>query len=192
MHEILNSFKWKHIPKFQQELINFEKPQNLGFKTWNAWRMRDKKLTKWRKTWRILKKPWGSKLEWDEVVWERKERAIEREIERNEGWIAQGSINRPSVNLDRWRCREVSRHLSRKVSRNWSSIDSGIKEVSKNKPSDIRTEARLIHQLSRSYLGGRNFLDCSTRWREAVKIAIRKSVRSSTDSKVSRRCQVSF
>ena len=120
------------------------------------------------------------------------ERAIEREIKRNEGWIAWRSLNRPSVNLDRWRCREVSRHLSRKVSRNWSSIDSGIKVVSRNKPSDIRTEARLIHQLSRSYLGGRNFLDCSTRWREAVKIAIRKSVRSSTDSKVSRRCRVSF
>ena len=29
MHEILNSFKWKPIPKFQQQLINFEKPQNF-------------------------------------------------------------------------------------------------------------------------------------------------------------------
>ena len=154
--------------------------------------MKDKKINKWRKSWKGLKKPWGSRLEGDEVVWERKERAIEIEIERSEGPIARGSINKPLVNLDRWRCREVSRHLSRKVSRNWSSIDSGIKEVSRNKPSDIRTEARLIHQLSRSYLGGRNFLDCSTRWREAVEIAIRKSVRSSTDSKVSRRCRVSF
>ena len=27
MHEILNSFKQKLIPKFQQTLINFEKPQ---------------------------------------------------------------------------------------------------------------------------------------------------------------------
>ena len=36
MYEILNSFKQKPIPKFQQKLINFEKPQNLGFKTWNA------------------------------------------------------------------------------------------------------------------------------------------------------------
>ena len=47
MHEVLSSFKWKYIPKFQQ-LINFEKPQiffqkpqNLGFNTWNAWKMRD-------------------------------------------------------------------------------------------------------------------------------------------------------
>ena len=30
MHEILNSFKWKPILKFQQKLINFEKPQNLS------------------------------------------------------------------------------------------------------------------------------------------------------------------
>ena len=28
-------------------------------------------------------------------------RAIEREIERNEGQIAQGNLNRPSINLDR-------------------------------------------------------------------------------------------
>ena len=30
MHEILNSFKQKPIPKFQQSLINFEKPQNFS------------------------------------------------------------------------------------------------------------------------------------------------------------------
>ena len=29
MHEILNPFKQKPIPKFQQSLINFEKPQNF-------------------------------------------------------------------------------------------------------------------------------------------------------------------
>ena len=40
-------------------------------------------------------------MESDEVVWERNERAIEREIERNEGWTARGSINRPLVNLNR-------------------------------------------------------------------------------------------
>ena len=37
MHEILNSFKQQPIPKFQQKLNNFQKPQILGFKTWNAW-----------------------------------------------------------------------------------------------------------------------------------------------------------
>ena len=31
----------------------------------------------------------------------RNEKAIKREIERNEGQIARGSINRPLVNLDR-------------------------------------------------------------------------------------------
>ena len=30
MHEILNSFKQKLIPKFQQSLNNFEKPQNFS------------------------------------------------------------------------------------------------------------------------------------------------------------------
>ena len=30
MHEILNLFKKKSIPKFQQSLINFEKPQNFS------------------------------------------------------------------------------------------------------------------------------------------------------------------
>ena len=30
MHEILNSSKQKPIPKFQQKLINFEKPQNFS------------------------------------------------------------------------------------------------------------------------------------------------------------------
>ena len=47
--------------------------------------------------------------------------------------------------------------------------------------------SRLIHQVSRSYRGDRSFLDRSTKCREAVEIAIRKSLRSSTDSKVSRR-----
>ena len=146
----------------------FQKPQNLGFKTWNAWRMRDKKLTKWRKSWKSLKKPWGTRLELDEIVWERKERAIEREIERNECRIARWSLHRPSINLNRWRYREVSRHLSRKVLRNWSSTDTGIEVVSRNKPSDSKTKARSIHQLLRSYWGGRNFLNQSTRCREAV------------------------
>ena len=121
-----------------------------------------------------------------------KERAIEREIKQNEGRIARGSLNRPSVNLDRWRCQEVSRHLSRKVLRNWSSTDTGIEEVSRNNPSNARTEDRFIHQLSRSYRGGRSFLNLSTRYREVVKIAIWKSWRSSTDSKVSRGCRASF
>ena len=41
------------------------------------------------------------RLEGDEKVWERKQRSIKREIERNEGRITRGSINRPSINLNR-------------------------------------------------------------------------------------------
>ena len=35
------------------------------------------------------------------VFGKEKERVIEREIEQNEGQIARGSLNRPSVNLDK-------------------------------------------------------------------------------------------
>ena len=30
MYEVLNTVKWKPIPKFQWKLINFEKPQNFS------------------------------------------------------------------------------------------------------------------------------------------------------------------
>ena len=118
-----------------------------------------------------------------------KERTIEREIEQNDGQIAQGSLNRPSINIEKWRCWEVSRQLSRKVSRKWFSIDTGIEEVSRNNPSDVRTIAWSIHQLSRSYRGSKSFLNLSTKYRKAVEIAIWKSLRSLIHSKVSRRCQ---
>ena len=108
MHEILNSFKWKPIPKFQQ-LINFKKPQNLRFKTWNAWIMRDKKLSKWGKTWKSLRKPWGLNLEWDESVWERKWESY-RERDRRK-WAVDRTrrLYKPPVNLDRCRYRDSYR-----------------------------------------------------------------------------------
>ena len=59
---------------------------------------------------------------------------------------------------------------SRQVSRNWSSTV----EVSSNRESDSRTEARSIHQVLRSYQGGRSFLDCSTRYGGGVEITLRK------------------
>ena len=120
------------------------------------------------------------------------ERAIERKIERNEGQIARGSLNRPLVNLNRWMCREVSRHLSRKVSRNWSSTYTGIAEVSWNKPSDARTEARSIHQLLRSYRGSRNFLDWSTSYQGSVEIAIRKSLEAQQIAKCQGGVELAF
>ena len=90
-----------------------------------------------------------------------------------------------AVNFDKCRCRKVSRHLSRKVLRKWLSTA----EVSRNNSSEPRTEAWSIHQVSRSYRGCRPILDQSTRYWEAVGITIRKSWRSSTNSKVSRRYQ---
>ena len=140
---------------------------------------------KHEKAWRNLEE---QLLEWDKRVWERNQRSIER----NEGRIARGCLNRPAVNLNKWRCREVSRHLSRKVSRKWSSTDVGIEEVSRNKSSDTRSESRSIQQVLRSYWGGKSILDRSTKCWGVVGITIRKSWRSSTDSKVSRRCRVSF
>ena len=129
-----------------------------------------------------LKKPWGSRLEWDESVWERKRESY-RERDRRK-WVTDRMrrLYRPSVNLDRCRCREVFRQLSRKVSRKWSSTDTSIEEVSRNNPSDARIEARSIHQLSKSYRGGRSFLYRSTRYQKAIEIAIWKSLRGSTDS----------
>ena len=57
------------------------------------------------------------------------------------------------------------------MSRNWSSTA----EVSSNKESDSRTEARSIHWVSRSYRGGRSFLDRSTKYRGGVEIVFKKN-----------------
>ena len=62
------------------------------------------------------------------------------------------------------------------MSRIWPSTDTGVEKVSRYKTLDIRDEARLIHQVSRSYRGDKNFLDRSTRCRGGVEIAIRKSL----------------
>ena len=51
----------------------------------------------------------------------------------------------------------------------------GIEEVSRNNPTELRTEAQSIHQVSRSYRGCRAILDQSTRYRAAVEIAIKKA-----------------
>ena len=91
MHEILNSFKQKPIPKFQQKLINFEKLQNFSktpkprFQNMKCMKTREKKLTKWRekleKAWKTL----GNEV-WSEREcfgrWE--DKFVEREIEKNE------------------------------------------------------------------------------------------------------------
>ena len=134
--------------QLQQQLINFEKPQNLGFKTQNAWIMKDTKLTKWGKSWKSLKKPWGLRLEWDESVWGRKWESYRERDRRKWATDRMRRLYKPLGNLDRCRYREVLRQLSRKVSRKWSLTDTGIEEVSRNNPSNARTEAWSIHQLS--------------------------------------------
>ena len=95
MHEILNSFKQKNpsqnFKKNSSTLKNpknFQKLQNLGFKTWNAckWEIQslpsEEKLVKARRN--LKEEVWS---EWERFGrW--KDKAIEREIERNENWIA--------------------------------------------------------------------------------------------------------
>ena len=71
MHEILNSFKQKPIPKFQQTLISFEKPQNfqnpqnLGFKTWNACKWRRLEAYQLKENLKKLEESLGRGLEWE-------------------------------------------------------------------------------------------------------------------------------
>ena len=74
MHEILNSFKQKPIPKFQQKLINFEKPQNFS------------KTPK--QSWESLKIAWKEVWSESECLERWKDKSVEREIEKNEREIA--------------------------------------------------------------------------------------------------------
>ena len=149
MHEILNSFNQKPIPKFQQSLLNFEKPQNFSktpkpriqnIKMHEEWDIRSLPSEETlEKAWETLGKEVRS--EWKRFGrWKDKGIEREREIERNEVRIARGSIYRTLVKLDEWRCREVSRI--------WPSTDTSVEKVSRYKTSDIRDEARSIHQLS--------------------------------------------
>ena len=78
-------------------------------------------VTKCRKTWKILKKPWGRGWEWkreclgDEQVQTNRERLKKWETNR------EGGLNRTFSNAWQLRYREVSRKLLREVLRKWSS-----------------------------------------------------------------------
>ena len=137
---------------------------------------------KLEKAWRNLEEQ-----DWSEMMLfgREKKRAIEKEIERNEGRIAWGSINRPSVNLNRWRCRDIC------WGRCWEIGFWQIQVLRKCQGTTHQIQEQKLDR-STSYRGGRKFLDRSTRYRKAVEIVIRKSLRSLTDSKVSRRCRASF
>ena len=135
------------------------------------------------------KNPWGTKIG---VRWESLGEKTEKYRERYRmKWVPDrtGSLNSAS---SKFRQMQVSKGIETPVKEGVEKmvVDSwGIEEVSRNNPTEPRTEARSIHQVSRSYRRCRPILDRSTRYRKAVRIAIRKSWRSSTDSKVLRRYQ---
>ena len=64
MCEVLNTFKWKPNPKFQWNLINFEKPQNFqktpNPRFQNMKCMNEKGLEAYqvKKMWKTLENPW--------------------------------------------------------------------------------------------------------------------------------------
>ena len=141
----------------------------------------EKKILK--KTWRNL---WGLRLEWDERVWERKQRTIEREIKWNENQITWDGLNRNFSNARQMRYREVSRKLSRSVSRKCLST----------------VEVSSLYRAIRNQIQEQK-LDWATKCREAIEMAVafsidppgieellglryEKGLRSSTDSKVSK------
>ena len=89
MHEVLSSFKWKPIPKFQQQLINFEKPQNFS-KTpkprfQNMKCMKNERLEAYQEK-KILKKLEETLRIKIGVRWECLEEKNERAIERERDW----------------------------------------------------------------------------------------------------------
>ena len=102
MYEILNSFKQKPITKVQQKLINFEKPQNLGFKTWNACKWEKRNLPSEEKNLKKLEEHLGMTFGVRErEFWEVK-RQVCRERDR-EKWVGNcdSRLNRSPVSLDK-------------------------------------------------------------------------------------------
>ena len=78
MYEVLSSFKWKPIPKFQQQLIYFEKPQNFSKtpkpKFQNMKCMKNKILETYQEK-KNLEKAWEITKE---KVWSERERVFGR------------------------------------------------------------------------------------------------------------------
>ena len=102
-------------------------------------------------------------LEWDEKVWERKQRAIEREIEWNENRIARGGLNRTFNKSRQMRCRASCwakcRENACRQLRYWASIEQqGIRSKNRRsidppgvkKLSRRQELSRSIQQVSRS------------------------------------------
>ena len=142
----------------------------------------DQKLTKWRKDIEKLKNPKGRGLEWVREVWEMK--SLKYQKRDRQKWVVDRMrrIYRPSVILDRWGVEVVSRHLLSRCQEKTTSTDHMSRSCRGRKTPEARYDAWSIHQVSRSCREVRNFLDWSIRYRGAIKIAIRKSLGSSTDS----------
>ena len=124
---------------------------------------RIRSLPREEKTWKRLKKPWGTKIgvRWDSLG-EKTEKYWGRDRTKW-GSDRTRSLNSASVNLDRWRCQDICRGRCRENGRqqlryrwgveeqpnrnkNRSSIDpSGVKKLSR-----MQNHFRSIHQLSRS------------------------------------------
>ena len=64
MYEVLNTFKWKPNPKFQWNLINFEKPQkfpktpNPRFQNMKCMNEKGLEAYQVKKMWKTLENPW--------------------------------------------------------------------------------------------------------------------------------------
>ena len=148
------------------------------------------------------KSSWEGSLKWERKVLGGEESTG---IERNEIWIAWALFIDSHNSWQIERCKEVSSFKGMKRYNYWeaiqrcpqqkkSSMDRGaIEQLSRRQKL-----SQWIEDLSRSYQ------DCDKKklkssidslsvksYREAIEIAIRKSLRSSIDSKVSRRCQAS-
>ena len=125
-------------------------------------------------------------------VWEMKSLKYRERDQQTWATDHRRRIYRPSVILDRWGVKVVSRHLSSRCWEKATSTDHVSRSCRGKKTPEARYDARSIHQVSRSCQEVKNFLDWFTRCRGAVEITIRKSLGSSTDSYLSRRCRASF
>ena len=151
-----------------------QKPQILVFKTWNTCKWRRSEVYQVKKDLKKLENPKGRGLEWVREVWEMKSQRY-RERDRQK-WAANHTrrIYKPSVNLDRWGVEVVSRQLSSKCREKATSTDHVLRSCRGRKTLEARYDARSIHQVSKSCWEVRNFLDQSTKCRDASEIAIRK------------------
>ena len=188
MHEVFKIKSSKTNPKFQQYLINFEKPQNLKKKKIPKPRfqkhecMKCKRIEAYHVKKSLVKLEETSQFEGEKRVFGRENRNQSRE--RSRKWQADHtrSLNRTLSKSRQMRCRGGVETSVEQVSRKATSTDHVSRSCWGIKTPEARYEAQSIHQVSRSYREVRNFLNRSTRYRGADEIAIRKRLGSLTDS----------